>query len=104
MTVGTALAVSWNPLMNSNPNATARATAKKIWFGSGSPAKASHRDVPTPDLHSPLEAGGGARPDLCARRFLAVRGVQPPVKTPSPALLRRSSQDRPTNEQRPRSE
>jgi hypothetical protein len=48
MTVVTAFAVSWNPLMNSNPNAMNSAIAKKILFGRGISASASQSDISTP--------------------------------------------------------
>src|SRR4051812_16989685 len=45
MTVVTALAVSWKPLMNSNPNATISATAKYTLLAIGSPERASQSDA-----------------------------------------------------------
>jgi hypothetical protein len=44
MTVVTAFAVSWNPLMNSNANATVSATNRKISGEVGSVARASQND------------------------------------------------------------
>src|SRR4051794_21217917 len=56
MTVVTALAVSWKPLMNSNPNAINSARAKHARWAGGRPERAFQSDIGS-------SLGTGARRD-----------------------------------------
>src|SRR5262245_48131603 len=61
MTVVTALAVSWNPLMNSKANATNRATARKISGPAGKLRAASQKFI----KGSVGEPAGQSRERVC---------------------------------------
>src|SRR5215207_4630081 len=65
MTVVTALAVSWNPLMNSNPNATSRAR-KKNTSGQKPRSPTAFQNV----IHEPLSTEAEAH---SVRRYFARR-------------------------------